>query len=90
MTMLHLFVNMSDLRDSYGGALRDKKIGILRKDATVGEDGLAFFRPGLDFNSTQVGQAQKTIPNQGSRALIIEQTCPGSFSAVSKPIFTSK
>merc|ERR1719235_764667 len=53
--MLHVFVNVSDLRDSYGGALREKKLAILRKDATVGEDGLAFFRLGLDFNSTQVG-----------------------------------
>ena len=32
-------------------------------------------------------QGQKTIANQGSRALIIEQTCRGRFSAVSKPIF---
>ena len=26
MTMLHVFVNVSDLRDSYGGALREKKL----------------------------------------------------------------
>ena len=28
----------------------------------------------------------ETTPNQGSRALIIPQTCRGSFSAISKPI----
>ena len=31
-----------------------------------------------------------TIPNQGSRALIREQTCRGSFSALSKPFFSLK
>ena len=30
----------------------------------------------------------ETIPNQGSRPLIIQQTCRGQFSAVSKPIFS--
>ena len=33
---------------------------------------------------------RKTIPKQGSRALIIPQICWGSFSAASKPIFVSK
>ena len=31
-----------------------------------------------------------TSPNQGSRAPIIQQTCRGSFSAVSKPLFADK
>ena len=32
----------------------------------------------------------ETIPNQGSQALIIPQTCRRSFSVVSNPIFASK
>ena len=32
----------------------------------------------------------ETIPNQGSRALIIQQTYRGSFAAVVKPIFASQ
>jgi len=55
MTNLHFFVNVSDLRDSYGGVLGEKKLAILREDSTVAEDGVAYFRLGLDFNSTQVG-----------------------------------
>ena len=31
-----------------------------------------------------------TIPNHGSRALIMQETCRASFSAISKPIFTTK
>jgi len=37
------------------------------------------------------GEAKtETLPNQGTRALIIQQTCPASISAVSKPIFKHK
>ena len=32
----------------------------------------------------------ETIANQGTRALIIQQTCQGSFSAVSKSLFASR
>ena len=32
----------------------------------------------------------ETIPNQGLRALIIQHTCRGTFSAVSKTIFANK
>ena len=39
---------------------------------------------------TQFAAGRETIPNQGSRALIVEQACRGSFSAVSEPIFASK
>ena len=39
---------------------------------------------------TQFAAGRETIPNQGSRALIVEQACRGSFSAVSDPIFASK
>ena len=39
---------------------------------------------------TQFAASRETIPNQGSRALIVEQACRGSFSAVSEPIFASK
>ena len=38
---------------------------------------------------TQFAAGRETIPNQGSRALIVEQACRGSFSAVSKSIFAS-
>ena len=36
------------------------------------------------------GEVTETITNQGSGALIIEQTCRGLSSAVSKPMFVSK
>ena len=39
---------------------------------------------------TQFAASRETIPNQGSRALIVEQACRGSFSAVSEPIFATK
>ena len=39
---------------------------------------------------TQFAASRETIPNQGSRALIVEQACRGSFSDVSDPIFASK
>ena len=39
---------------------------------------------------TQFAAGRETIPNQGSRALIVEQACWGSFSDVSDPIFASK
>ena len=39
---------------------------------------------------TQFAAGRETIPNQGSRALIVEQACRGSFSDVSDPIFASK
>ena len=38
---------------------------------------------------TRYRGSPETIPNQGSRALVIQQTCRGSFSAVSKPIFAN-
>ena len=34
--------------------------------------------------------AAKTIPNQRSQALLIQQTCRGSFAAASKPIFVNE
>ena len=33
---------------------------------------------------------KETIPNPGSRALVLQRTYRGSFSAVSKPVFESK
>ena len=39
---------------------------------------------------TQFAAGRETMPNQGSRALIVEQAVLGSFSAVSDPIFASK
>ena len=39
---------------------------------------------------TRAGPRPETIPNQGSRALIILRTWRGVFSAVSKPNFASK
>ena len=36
------------------------------------------------------GEGCYSIPNQGSRAIIIQKTCWDSFSSVSKPIFASK
>ena len=35
-------------------------------------------------------QGRKTIPNQGSRSQIIKQTCRGSLSVVSNPIFANR
>lgn len=46
------------------------------------------FRHCRRLNARQAGI--KTIPNQGSRALLIPQTWRGSVSALSKPTFTSK
>lgn len=46
------------------------------------------FRHCRRLNARQAGR--KTIPNQGSRALLIPETWRGSVSALSKPTFTSK
>ena len=37
-----------------------------------------------------LGPGTETMPNQGSRALIIQQTCRGSFSVVWKLMFASQ
>ena len=41
----------------------------------------------MEIKESECDAGTETIPNHGSRALIIGQTCRGSFSAVSKPTF---
>ena len=45
---------------------------------------------GVGCTNSRSAAGTETIPNQGSRAIILQQSCRGSFSVVSKPIPASK